>query len=107
MSHLNYNIFYIFCFILDVRQGLIGVGLINVEDRSGILTLDKGNNMSFIYVHNYCCIITAHFVVCFYQFEGEVSSLLVCLSVLSVHRAYLVGFATMFIQKIKPLFSSM
>ncbi|KAK2102851.1 Protein strawberry notch 1 [Saguinus oedipus] len=27
---------------LDVRQGLIGVGLINVEDRSGILTLDKG-----------------------------------------------------------------
>lgn len=29
-------------FFLDVRQGLIGVGLINVEDRSGILTLDKG-----------------------------------------------------------------
>lgn len=29
-------------FLLDVRQGLIGVGLINVEDRSGILTLDKG-----------------------------------------------------------------
>lgn len=32
----------IFFFFLDVRQGLIGVGLINVEDRSGILTLDKG-----------------------------------------------------------------
>ncbi|NXQ97497.1 SBNO1 protein, partial [Sagittarius serpentarius] len=32
-----------FCF-LDVRQGLIGVGLINVEDRSGILTLDKDYN---------------------------------------------------------------
>uniref|UniRef100_A0A8C5UCS7 Protein strawberry notch homolog 1 n=1 Tax=Malurus cyaneus samueli TaxID=2593467 RepID=A0A8C5UCS7_9PASS len=29
---------------LDVRQGLIGVGLINVEDRSGILTLDKDYN---------------------------------------------------------------
>ncbi|NXB97768.1 SBNO1 protein, partial [Orthonyx spaldingii] len=29
-------------FFKDVRQGLIGVGLINVEDRSGILTLDKG-----------------------------------------------------------------
>uniref|UniRef100_A0A7M4FJG4 Protein strawberry notch homolog 1 n=1 Tax=Crocodylus porosus TaxID=8502 RepID=A0A7M4FJG4_CROPO len=28
----------------DVRQGLIGVGLINVEDRSGILTLDKDYN---------------------------------------------------------------
>ncbi|KAL7986692.1 hypothetical protein Chor_012975 [Crotalus horridus] len=28
-------------FFKDVRQGLIGVGLINVEDRSGILTLDK------------------------------------------------------------------
>uniref|UniRef100_A0A8B9GKQ2 Protein strawberry notch homolog 1 n=1 Tax=Amazona collaria TaxID=241587 RepID=A0A8B9GKQ2_9PSIT len=27
-----------------VRQGLIGVGLINVEDRSGILTLDKDYN---------------------------------------------------------------
>lgn len=45
--------------------------------------------MSFIYVHNCCCIITAHFVVCFCQFEGEVSSLLVCLSVLSVHKAFL------------------
>lgn len=32
-----------FFFLTDVRQGLIGVGLINVEDRSGILTLDKGN----------------------------------------------------------------
>uniref|UniRef100_A0A8C0I8J2 Protein strawberry notch homolog 1 n=1 Tax=Bubo bubo TaxID=30461 RepID=A0A8C0I8J2_BUBBB len=31
-------------FFLDVRQGLIGVGLINVEDRSGILTLDKDYN---------------------------------------------------------------
>lgn len=28
--------------LIDVRLGLIGVGLINVEDRSGILTLDKG-----------------------------------------------------------------
>ncbi|GCB83949.1 hypothetical protein scyTo_0024657, partial [Scyliorhinus torazame] len=27
-----------------VRQGLIGVGLINVEDRSGLLTLDKDYN---------------------------------------------------------------
>ncbi|XP_032656603.1 protein strawberry notch homolog 1 isoform X3 [Chelonoidis abingdonii] len=31
-------------FFKDVRQGLIGVGLINVEDRSGILTLDKDYN---------------------------------------------------------------
>ncbi|KAJ8287149.1 hypothetical protein GJAV_G00048200 [Gymnothorax javanicus] len=33
-------------FFKDIRHGLIGVGLINVEDRSGILTLDKDyNNM--------------------------------------------------------------
>lgn len=34
----------------DVRQGLIGVGLINVEDSSGILTLDKdyNNNGKFL-----------------------------------------------------------
>ncbi|XP_018098011.1 protein strawberry notch homolog 1 isoform X6 [Xenopus laevis] len=31
-------------FFKDVRQGLIGVGLINVEDRSGILTLEKDYN---------------------------------------------------------------
>uniref|UniRef100_A0A4W3J8R5 Protein strawberry notch homolog 1 n=1 Tax=Callorhinchus milii TaxID=7868 RepID=A0A4W3J8R5_CALMI len=31
-------------FFKDVRQGLIGVGLINLEDRSGILTLDKDYN---------------------------------------------------------------
>ncbi|ELK14282.1 Protein strawberry notch like protein 1 [Pteropus alecto] len=31
-------------FFKDVRQGLIGVGLISVEDRSGILTLDKDYN---------------------------------------------------------------
>uniref|UniRef100_A0A672U5F4 Protein strawberry notch homolog 1 n=1 Tax=Strigops habroptila TaxID=2489341 RepID=A0A672U5F4_STRHB len=30
--------------VKHVRQGLIGVGLINVEDRSGILTLDKDYN---------------------------------------------------------------
>ncbi|XP_061118634.1 protein strawberry notch homolog 1 isoform X1 [Conger conger] len=33
-------------FFKEIRHGLIGVGLINVEDRSGILTLDKDyNNM--------------------------------------------------------------
>lgn len=26
----------------EIRNGLIGVGLINVEDRSGVLSLDKG-----------------------------------------------------------------
>lgn len=54
-------------FFKDVRQGLIGVGLINVEDRSGILTLDKGKSMSFVYRYNYCYIITAqdHFVYAF------------------------------------------
>lgn len=31
-------------FFKDVRQGLIGVGLINMEDRSGLLTLDKDYN---------------------------------------------------------------
>ncbi|XP_032899780.1 protein strawberry notch homolog 1 isoform X2 [Amblyraja radiata] len=31
-------------FFKDVRQGLIGVGLINIEDRSGLLTLDKDYN---------------------------------------------------------------
>ncbi|KAG7480982.1 hypothetical protein MATL_G00061980 [Megalops atlanticus] len=31
-------------FFREVRHGLIGVGLINVEDRSGILTLDKDHN---------------------------------------------------------------
>ncbi|XP_069789604.1 protein strawberry notch homolog 1 isoform X2 [Narcine bancroftii] len=31
-------------FFKDVRQGLIGVGLINLEDRSGLLTLDKDYN---------------------------------------------------------------
>ncbi|KAI1881972.1 hypothetical protein AGOR_G00245690 [Albula goreensis] len=31
-------------FFKDIRHGLIGVGLINVEDRSGILTLDKDYN---------------------------------------------------------------
>ncbi|KAM4707846.1 protein strawberry notch homolog 1 isoform 2-T2 [Discoglossus pictus] len=35
---------YLGDFFKDVRQGLIGVGLINVEDRSGILTLDKDYN---------------------------------------------------------------
>ncbi|XP_039627924.1 protein strawberry notch homolog 1 isoform X1 [Polypterus senegalus] len=31
-------------FFKEIRQGLIGVGLINVEDRSGILSLDKDYN---------------------------------------------------------------
>uniref|UniRef100_A0A8C9WCB4 Protein strawberry notch homolog 1 n=1 Tax=Scleropages formosus TaxID=113540 RepID=A0A8C9WCB4_SCLFO len=31
-------------FFKEIRHGLIGVGLINVEDRSGILTLDKDYN---------------------------------------------------------------
>ncbi|XP_072908101.1 protein strawberry notch homolog 1 [Hemitrygon akajei] len=31
-------------FFKDVRQGLIGVGLINMEDRSGLLSLDKDYN---------------------------------------------------------------
>ncbi|XP_048115887.1 protein strawberry notch homolog 1 isoform X1 [Alosa alosa] len=31
-------------FFKEIRNGLIGVGLINVEDRSGILTLDKDYN---------------------------------------------------------------
>ncbi|XP_048467722.1 protein strawberry notch homolog 1 [Rhincodon typus] len=35
---------YVGDFFKDVRQGLIGVGLINVEDRSGLLTLDKDYN---------------------------------------------------------------
>ncbi|XP_067910625.1 protein strawberry notch homolog 1 isoform X2 [Heterodontus francisci] len=35
---------YLGDFFKDVRQGLIGVGLINVEDRSGLLTLDKDYN---------------------------------------------------------------
>uniref|UniRef100_A0A2I3HV82 Protein strawberry notch homolog 1 n=1 Tax=Nomascus leucogenys TaxID=61853 RepID=A0A2I3HV82_NOMLE len=39
--HFNFQIDPI---LTDVRQGLIGVGLINVEDRSGILTLDKDYN---------------------------------------------------------------
>lgn len=29
---------------VEIQGGLIGVGLINVEDRPGILTLDKGNS---------------------------------------------------------------
>lgn len=28
----------------EIRNGLIGVGLINVEDRSGVLSLDKGKS---------------------------------------------------------------
>lgn len=34
---------YLFFFSVEIRSGLIGVGLINVEDRSGILSLDKGD----------------------------------------------------------------
>lgn len=33
----------------EIRNGLIGVGLINVEDRSGVLSLDKGKFLYFIY----------------------------------------------------------
>lgn len=32
----------------EIRNGLIGVGLINVEDRSGVLSLDKGKFIVFI-----------------------------------------------------------
>uniref|UniRef100_A0A672L1W9 Protein strawberry notch homolog 1 n=1 Tax=Sinocyclocheilus grahami TaxID=75366 RepID=A0A672L1W9_SINGR len=31
-------------FFKEIRSGLIGVGLINVEDRSGVLLLEKGDN---------------------------------------------------------------
>lgn len=31
----------------EIRNGLIGVGLINVEDRSGVLSLDKGKSELF------------------------------------------------------------
>lgn len=33
----------LFNFFSEIRNGLIGVGLINVEDRCGVLSLDKGN----------------------------------------------------------------
>lgn len=37
---------FILCIFLssEIQSGLIGVGLINVEDRSGGLSLDKGEN---------------------------------------------------------------
>uniref|UniRef100_A0A8C7ME22 Protein strawberry notch homolog 1 n=1 Tax=Oncorhynchus kisutch TaxID=8019 RepID=A0A8C7ME22_ONCKI len=35
-------------FYKGIRHGLIGVGLINVEDRSGILSLDKGETGKFL-----------------------------------------------------------
>lgn len=31
------------CCCAEIQSGLIGVGLISMEDRPGILTLDKGN----------------------------------------------------------------
>lgn len=39
-SREPYNLPMLFC--AEIRNGLIGVGLINVEDRSGVLSLDKG-----------------------------------------------------------------
>ncbi len=40
----------IFFLISEIRNGLIGVGLINVEDRSGVLSLDKGERFSVNFI---------------------------------------------------------
>lgn len=40
-SYFSYVALNLCC--VEIQSGLIGVGLINVEDRPGILTLDKGN----------------------------------------------------------------
>lgn len=50
------------------------MGLINVEDRSGILTLDKGKSMSFVRRHHYYCIITAPFVCAFVNLKLQICS---------------------------------
>lgn len=36
-------VFFFFVFSTEIQIGLVGVGLINVEDRSGTLSLDKGD----------------------------------------------------------------
>lgn len=45
----------------EIRNGLIGVGLINVEDRSGVLSLDKGK---FDYLFVYLFLKIQHYMHC-------------------------------------------
>lgn len=40
---LSFFFFFFLLFSTEIQIGLVGVGLINVEDRSGTLSLDKGD----------------------------------------------------------------
>lgn len=45
LAHMVIVFFFSFFFLFstEIQIGLVGVGLINVEDRSGTLSLDKGD----------------------------------------------------------------